>query len=536
MKQLNRIKNTFPSYRFWYLIPTIILGVLFSVLALNQPLHDYANNYFPALLVLEGVAPETVLFDIYDYNHYIWSKGYTEALADFYLNSPFTATLFYPLALVKNAFYSKFLFNLLSVVLFTFSLRLFFRKYLKEKEQIYLLLLPILFYVPLRNNIEFGQVYLLILSLVLLGYYAIDTNRKVVGEILLSAAILTKIFPIFYCIPLIFKRKWKSISLIFISGCVLLSISILVGGLSFWTNYLFEVMPNALLNESTVNFQSNAQSFAVFVKTLLVRDAYYNPNALFDNPTIFKVISWLYSAFFISLAISASFKLKNNTLNILSVWVITLFLIQSRTATYAQLLWLIPALAILKSEIINRIKVILFISLLLICNFPFHWLTGLPLFFEFSRMWLSLAVGLGCLYSLGVRFSKQLVPIFMLVFIPVLLLTLSNSESIENSDYVLETKEYFLIHDFYPENNILVYEAFGKKGNEVIASSISVDTFDAESCQLINGQIYFKNQQLTDSYSLKKKPVLVNNKEIYYLTDHHSRRGAYTLKKITIPE
>lgn len=534
MKQLNRIKNTFPSYRFWYLIPTIILGVLFSVLALNQPLHDYANNYFPALLALEGVTPETVLFDIYDYNHYIWSKGYTEALADFYLNTPFTATLFYPLALVKNAFYSKFLFNLLSVVLFTFSLRLFFRKYLKEKEQIYLLLLPILFYIPLRNNIEFGQVYLLILSLVLLGYYAIDTNRKVVGEILLSVAILTKIFPIFYCIPLIYKRKWKSIITVFISTLILLFISVLVGGISFWKTYLLEIMPNAFLNESTVNFQSNAQSFTVFVKTLFVPDSYYNTDAVFNSPTLYKIITWLFSSFILSIAISASLNARKQTLRLLSIWIITLFLIQSRTTTYAQILWLIPAFEIFRGEFSKATKVGVFLLLLLVCNFPFHWLIDLPILIKFSRMWLSILLGIICLYSFNAKLNLQFLKVFLVLFLPFLLLTISKKQQTEDSDYVLDKKEYFLIHDFYTQDNFLVYEALGKNGNEIVKTQIPIERFDTTVCQIIEGQIFYKNKKITKSHSLKKNAVLINDKEIYYLTDQHSRRGAYTIKKIPV--
>jgi len=534
MKQLNRIKNYLTTNPIGYLIPTVLVGLIFSIFALDQPLHDFANNYFPALLATENIPPETVLYDIYDFNQYAWSKGYNDVLADFYLNSPFTATLFYPFAFIKNAFYSKLIFNLISVLFFTLALQLFSKKYLNKNNHFLLLLIPLLFFVPIRNNIEFGQVYLLVLSFILLGYYFIDTNKKFTGELLLGLSILTKVFPIYYCIPLVYSKKWKSIALVITSTLVLLAISVLIRGFSFWERYLFEVMPNAFLNESTVNFQSNAQTFTVFVKTLFVQDQYYNPDVLFNSEITYKIISWTFTAIFLSLAISTSFNQKEKPFRLLSIWVVTLFLIQSRTATYAQILWLIPALEIFRGEFSKTTKIGSFILLLLICNFPFHWLNGLPIVIEFTRMWLSIILGLTFLYSFNAKLNLAFIKVFLIVFIPFLIPIALKKPNVENSDYVLSKKEYFLIHDFYSENNVLVYEALGKNGNEVIHSNILISKFDSTSCKVIDGQVFYKDKKITNDYSLKKNPVLVNDKEIYYLTDHHSRRGAYTLKKITV--
>ena len=60
------------------------------------------------------------------------------------------------------------------------------------------------------------------------------------------------------------------------------------------------------------------------------------------------------------------------------------------------------------------------------------------------------------------------------------------------------------------------------------------ESFNENISEVVGNQIKLGNQLILEDYSLKKKPVLVNNKELYYLTDHHSRRGAFTLKKINI--
>ena len=295
-------------------------------------------------------------------------------------------------------------------------------------------------------------------------------------------------------------------------------------------------MPNAINNESTVNFQSNSQSFTVFLKTLFVHDSYYNPEALFNSPTLYRLLSWLFSAFFISIAITTSFQYRKQQFRLLSIWIVVLFLIQSRTATYAQILWLIPAFEIFRGQFSKISKITAFLLLLLICNSPFHWMSELPLFFKFTRMWLSIAFGLMLLIQFKVRLDHTLLKVFLLIFIPFLILLLTKKQNIEESDYVLSKKEYFLIHNFYAKDNHLVYEAIGKNGNEIVHSNIPIEKFDTSACKIEEGQIMYGNQKLTDSYSIKKKPILVNDNLIYYLTDHHSRRGAYTLRQIAIPQ
>ena len=76
--------------------------------------------YQPAnhIQIHDGIPPETVIFDIYKFNEYIWELGYTDELVDFYVNSPFTLAIFYPLAYIKDAFLAKGIFNVLSIVCF----------------------------------------------------------------------------------------------------------------------------------------------------------------------------------------------------------------------------------------------------------------------------------------------------------------------------------------------------------------------------------------------------------------------------------
>jgi hypothetical protein len=519
---------------FAFLLPLVILCLGFAVSAASGLIHDYSNNYFPALLLTEGIAPELVVFDIFKFNSYVWSKGYPNELTDFYLNSPFIATFFYPLALIKNAYYSKLIFNLLCILLFAVALQVFGKNHLTKTERPFLLLIPLIFFTPIRNNIEFGQLYLLVVSLTLLAYHYILVQKNYLGGSLLSLAIHIKLFPVFYCIPLIYTKKWKSVAALIVSSLALFCISIYTGGWSFWQNYLFEVLPNAIANESTVDFRSNAQSFDVFLKTLFVQDDYYNPDAVFNSVTAFKLISILLKSSVLAVAISLSFRHKEQMFQVLSIWVVALFLTQPRTATYAQILWLIPAIEVLKSDLSTKWKVAFSCLLLLVCNFPFHWFRGAPIVIEFSRLWLSIATAGIVFYAFHFRFNSRFWKGFLIILVPFLALSAQSEVSSNGSEYVLEQKNHFVIHDFGVENNRLTYQALGKKGNETIHTDIHIESFETDVCKLVNNEIYYKNTPLTNNHSIKKTPVLINGCDVYYLTDYHSRRGAFTLKKINV--
>ena len=146
-----------------------------------------------------------------------------------------------------------------------------------------LVLAPLLCFVSLRNQILFGQTYFLIFALVVLSFYVFEKQKHSLGASFLAFAALLKIFPVLYGLPLMFKKNWKGIGITISIGILLLVMSLFITGTSIWEPYIFEVMPNAIKNKSTVNFQYNAQSMDVFLKTLFVKDMYYNPEAYFNN-------------------------------------------------------------------------------------------------------------------------------------------------------------------------------------------------------------------------------------------------------------
>ena len=91
-----------------------------------------------------------------------------------------------------------------------------------------------------------------------------------------------------------------------------------------------------------------------------------------------------------------------------------------------------------------------------------------------------------------------------------------------------------MVYDYKVVDGKLAYGALGRNGDERISTTIPITSFDESRSILIDNQIYVDGLQLTYTNELKKKPVVVNNCEVYYLGDRLSRRGAFTLKKINI--
>ncbi len=127
---------------------------------------------------------------------------------------------------------------------------------------------------------------------------------------------------------------------------------------------------------------------------------------------------------------------------------------------------------------------------------------------------------------------KWLVGVFI-VLTPLHLKVFNEIEKI-SSEYVLVQKEYFLVYDIFEKDGSLFIKTLGRNGDEIVNTNIPVLFFNENILEIKGNQILLDEKVILEDYSLKKKPVLVNNTEVYYLTDHHSRRGAYTIKKTTI--
>ncbi len=536
------------------MLPALLLCLYFLNQSFSQPLHDFSNSYFSARLLHDGIAPETVIFDIYMFNEYIWGLGYTNELVDFYVNSPFTLAVFYPFAYINDAYIAKAIFNGLSITCFLLTLVLFARNHLK-KDAWLLLFVPLLFYVPIRNQILFGQSYFIVLFLVVLGFSFLKKNQFQFGSGLLSFTILLKFFPVFYGIPLLAQKRWKAILWGVTLTAVLCGLGIAITGPELWKQYFFDVLPHTMQSKTATDYRFTYQSLDVFFKTIFIQDAYYNPEVWQASDKMYAIANWATKGLVIGSAVYATLQKKKDLFTVLAIWVTALFILQSRTATYAQILWMIPLAAIYKLEVSIKLKVTFAVLLFLVCNLPFHRLGGLPVLVQFSRLWIVLLLAILFYWGSVKKFSLKSVLIAFILLFP-LHLEVMRANTQDKSQYVLAKKEHFMVYDFSvhvppeasadsrrlepmaldeaQEKKQLVYNVIGRVSGKNLATGINVNSFDENAITIKEHQLFFGDRQLTYNISLKKKPVLVNGCQVYFLTDHHSRRAAFTIKVIDI--
>ena len=130
------------------------------------------------------------------------------------------------------------------------------------------------------------------------------------------------------------------------------------------------------------------------------------------------------------------------------------------------------------------------------------------------------------------QFNLKTILVVLVIMIPFNLKGLfSNKQDI--AEYVLKEKKHFMVFDFKIDNGKLSYDVMGRNGKETFETEIEYTMYDVERCKVIDNQIFIDGKQVTHNAALKKKPVLINNCEVYYLSDYNSRRGAYTLRKIS---
>lgn len=495
-------------------------------------IHDFGNSYFPAFMIHQGIAPESIIFDIYDFNQYVWNLGHKDVLLDFYYNSPFNTTAFYLLAYIKDAHLAKAVFNSINIIVLLWSVIKLIQVY-KPRHLWGIALVPALFYIPIKNGILFGQSYLLILSLVVFGFYQIQKQRSIAGTTALGFAALLKFFPVFYGIPILFYRKWKTVWIGIVVTFIWIVIGIFHSGVSLWDFFFLEVLPDGIRNGTVMDFRINSQSFDVFLKRLFVADVYYNPDAILDAPAAYRLLIWIVKSFVLGVTLHCSWKKRNHLFCLLSIWVVALFLLQSKTSSYAQILWLIPAFHVYTSSLSKQFKIAFFIILFLVCNAPIITIGDIPLFFKFSRLWLSVGLAFIFYRSLEMRFDWRYAGLALILLLP-LNSKLFLGEDIDTATYVLKEKKHFMIYDYDVVDGKLQYGALGRNGDEQVLTSIPISDFDQSRVTLLENQIYLDGRQLTTTNELKKKPVVVNSCEVYYLGDKMSRRGAFTLKKINI--
>lgn len=491
------------------LIPLVAVCVYCIIKAVGFQIHDFANYYFGAELLMTKSLGADIYFP-HIFNLEIAALGYQNIFVSYAPNTPFLATLFYPLTFFSVAM-AKIIFNSISLVLFLFSLRRLVKAY--PVNPLYLLVLPLVFFIPLRNNFMFGQVYLLLFFLLSEGFLAYKKEAYLKMSLFWSVAILFKVFPILLFGMLLFRKKYKAFTYLSLACLVLFGCSLLISGHEVWEFYFTSVLPKSGKGEIASEFVQNYQSMFMFLK-------YSFPS----NIVVFSMLLFVFKISLIALSFIWTKQLKSN-LKIFSFWMLFIILWSPYGSTYSLLLLLFPF--IFYSKKVNKKSFLLIVFLFVINTIPIHYFSGFSIPFSFPRLWVLLLLIVFVISTSEIQFHWKK---SLLIIVPITIIYFFGFLPKENTT-TLKTvsKKHILTYDYKIENGNLSYIYWDDKGEHSETTAIKVKTVDSINISLQNNQLFYKNKQLTFTKSNKLKPAVLNDSILVYLSDFKKGIGFYSI-------
>ncbi len=506
--------------------PIIFLSVLlayFIYKAVGAPFSDYAGYYFGSKALLQGNYQQ--VYDTYSLNAMIAAKGYAGVFVSYTPFPPFTSVVLAPFLVFPIAV-SKVIFNIVSASLFLIVLARTF-KYFSIPPWVGWLV-PVLFFIPLRNNIFFGQAYLLLFALLMEGYMAYKKGKTLMAALLWAVAIVFKLFPVVVLFFLIAKKQYKQLAYC-VAACMLLGlVSLLLNGFASWHYYVFTIFPRANSGELNNSYTFLFQSAFMLLKNLFVYDEVQNPKVLFNSMPVFIICMVLFKSLILACCVGISLHKTTTGRLAFAGWVTASLLLSPNGSSYSLVLLLIPLLALANSK-----RVYVFMALVFLINsIPVEALAKWPLLLQYPRLYLLLLFFLLMLMVTGARLSRK--PLFAFVMVLLLVDAPKLLAQKDNSSYLLK-ENLPLVYAYASKDNRLVYYYWNEKGSHETMIDYPAKQGQGADVYIKDNQVYYKNNQLTSTPDRKRQARLINGNEIIYLSDKNRGFGFYTLRRIPVP-
>ena len=517
------MKQQFQKYAPFFQL--LFLCFFYAYKAINFPIHDFTNYYFGAQFLANENFNNTIYFP-YKFSKAIIAVGNQNIFASYAPNTPFLAVFFLPFTFF-SVIKAKIIFNIISSILLVLSCYRLLNFY--KINFIYVILIPVLFFIPIKNNLLFGQVYFLLFFLLSEFFIAYEKQQFKKTGFFLSLAILLKVFPILFVLLFLFKKQFKPLFYTLIFGVLLLGISIIFIGFDIWIFFFKSVLPKASNGEIATAFVDNYQSVFMFLKRLLVYDATENQTAFFNNLALFS--GFIFSLKVVLIAVGYFFTSKNtNNLVVFSYWVFVSFLISPYGSTYGFILLLFLFFCLLQSSISNIHKIILLLLIFVINTIPASCAANAAFPFSYLKLFTLLLLFAAFLFLFQKNINYKIVVTITVLSLAFFLIL--KQPKIINFNYLLDKNAPILIYNFELKKNKLTYFYWNEKGEN--SKSIPFKHTINQKIEVINNQVYYNKKQVTFDTSNKLKPILIDKKTVLYLSDYDRGIGFYTIRKIEL--
>jgi hypothetical protein len=513
-----------PLRRYLLFIPLLLVLAFGLRRSWSAPASDFAGYYFGGQALFHGQYLQA--YDIASLNDRITKAGYRDVFVSYTPFPPFTSLVFAPFMIFPMNV-AKIVFNGISIGLFLFTL-LRITRFLSTPPYL-ILALPVIFFIPLINNLAFGQSYLLLFTLLAEGYLAYRKQQRILSSLFWATAILFKLFPAFLFVFLLLRRRYRDTIYLGIACALLLLPSVFINGIAAWNFYVSTILPRMDHGELNDSFTFIFQSAFMLLKRAFRYDQLLNPHPIADNPWLLTLGLAIFKSIILATAALLTRREKDDFFPF-TVWIAASMLVSPNGSSYSLVLLILPLMGLVYRT--QRSSAPIVAALLLLtaaCAIPVDRFGSFPLLAQFPRLYLLLLF-----YFLLCR-KRQSWNFALFSALTALFFALDirgNLPEKDASSYVLTKEEHLFISSFAARNNRLIYSWRDGNGSHEETTDYPVHSLTEDSVSLKDNQIWYKGRQLTGSPDRKATPALVNGDYIIYLSDKHRGFEFNTLRKI----
>jgi hypothetical protein len=165
-------------------------------------------------------------------------------------------------------------------------------------------LIALLAVIPLRNNFAFGQMHLVVLVLLVAAWCFHMRGKQVASGCCIALAGALKIYPLFFCLYFLVKRRWHALGAVALVSAGCLGLCWVSLGSRVTTAFLFEQLPRSLNGESGGPFVVVSTSAAVMFHRIFLFEPEANPHPLISSPFLYAAFYSLWQALLTGLVVS----------------------------------------------------------------------------------------------------------------------------------------------------------------------------------------------------------------------------------------
>lgn len=219
-----------PWFQWLLLAFALIIYAKFAVWNTFHTIHDndFKHLYLGMQSILQGISPYT--FEAL--SHQAALQGYEQISLNPYVYLPFTGqamAFLSPLSL-EQASTAWFVLNHVFMIGSILLLSQLFPRWRIGSVAIMVLVMAV--NVPFHRTLSAGQLNVVLLFLICLGWHTMRRNRPAISGIIMAFAALYKLMPGLYGVYYLTRRKWTAAIAMTISGLIMFAVSTALSG---WT-------------------------------------------------------------------------------------------------------------------------------------------------------------------------------------------------------------------------------------------------------------------------------------------------------------